>query len=109
MESERKGPVKAKLLAALVHGLKPEAFQKRPYFPDISRQPDLLIVPEIGNLVAVFIYQVRPEISWRVALAALEAEGGIVLREKLILKGEEKISGGFIATLNLRRQHVMRA
>jgi hypothetical protein len=36
------------------------------------RQPDILVVPEPGRMIAVFVYYSTRELSWRSSLAALE-------------------------------------
>ena len=47
-------------------------FQKNPYLPDILNQPEFLLVPELGRLVAVYVYTPNIELSWRSALPAIE-------------------------------------
>ena len=69
-ESKRVG--KRCLLDALVRRLEPDSYQRDPYSPDLLNQPDLLVVPELGRLVAVYVYKFRHKVSWRSSLAALE-------------------------------------
>lgn len=67
-------PIKRKelLLSMLVEEMGAGTFQKRPYFPDMLHQPDLLVVPEAGKIAAVSLYEFGKRISWRSALAAME-------------------------------------
>lgn len=68
----RRGEQKNRVIERLVGELPSQMYQKRPYFPDLLHQPDLLIIPEVGRLIVVFLYQVRRSLGWRSALAWLE-------------------------------------
>ena len=52
--------------------MEPTFYQENPFFPDLLNQPDFLVVPELGRLVAVYVYMPREELSWRNSLAAVE-------------------------------------
>ena len=47
-------------------------FEKNPYFPDLLNEPDVLVVPRLGRLVAVYLYSTRQPLSWRTVLPAIE-------------------------------------
>jgi len=68
----RRGERKQRVVNTLVAGLPSQSFQERPYFPDLLHQPDLLIIPELGRLIVVFLYQVKRSVGWGTALAWLE-------------------------------------
>ena len=72
MASESRSTFKETIVRGITNELPPGSFQKRPYFPDLLRQPDLLIVPEPAKLIAIFVYQFPRRISWQAALASLE-------------------------------------
>lgn len=61
---------KEALISRIVQGLERDSFQRRPYFPDLLNQPDLLRISEPGKLIAVFAYKYR--VSWRSVLGSLE-------------------------------------
>jgi hypothetical protein len=67
-EKERRR--KDRILQGLIDQLPSGSFQKNPYSPNLLNQPDLLVTPAPGRLVAVFLYSRR--LSWRSALASLE-------------------------------------
>lgn len=46
--------------------------QRNPFFPDLLNQPDVLLVPELGRLVAIYVYTPTQAISWRTVLPAIE-------------------------------------
>jgi hypothetical protein len=62
--------------------------QKRPSFPDMLRQPNLLIVPNPGRLIAVFAYLVEPSIR-QVSYEAIEDvfEAKLVIGESTVVAG----------------------
>jgi hypothetical protein len=64
--------LKEEILQGITASLPRGSFQKHPYFPDLLRQPDLLAVPETGKLLAVFIYEMAEQITWRNVLACVE-------------------------------------
>jgi hypothetical protein len=72
MASESRSTLKETIVRGITNELPPGSFQKRPYFPDLLRQPDLLIVPESGKLIAIFVYQFPRRMSWQATLASLE-------------------------------------
>ena len=72
MASESRSTLKETIVRGITNELPPGSFQKHPYFPDLLRQPNLLIVPEPGKLIAIFVYQFPRHISWQTALASLE-------------------------------------
>jgi hypothetical protein len=67
-EKERRR--KDRILQGLIDQLPSGSFQKNPYFPNLLNQPDVLVAPEPGRIVAVFLYNRR--LTWRSALASLE-------------------------------------
>src|SRR5579863_8763882 len=60
------------LIAAFTRNLQPDTFQVRPYFPNLLNQPELLIVPEQGRLIAVYVYNINKLLTWHSALGSLE-------------------------------------
>jgi hypothetical protein len=46
--------------------------QKNPYLPDLLHQPNFLIVPQLGKLVAIYVLTPRQPITWVDGLASLE-------------------------------------
>jgi hypothetical protein len=51
----------------------PHAFiHKNPYFPDLLNQPEVLVVPEVGRLIAIYLYTPRQRLTWRTVLPAIE-------------------------------------
>jgi hypothetical protein len=67
-EKERRR--KDRILNSLIDQLPSGSFQRNPYFPSLLNQPDLLITPAPGRLIAVFLYGRR--LTWRSALGSLE-------------------------------------
>jgi len=67
-EKERRR--KDRILQSLTDQLPSGSYQTNPYFPNLLNQPDLLITPAPGRLIAVFLYTRR--LTWRSALASLE-------------------------------------
>ncbi len=65
--------------------------QKNPFFPDLLNQPEFLIVPEAGRLVALYVYTPRRHLSWRRVLAMAED-----LFEIKIATGESTVVAGFL-------------
>src|SRR5258707_3382477 len=63
---------KDRILQSLIDQLPSGSFQRNPYFPNLLNQPDLLVAPEPGKIVAVFLYGRGQRPTWRSALAALE-------------------------------------
>jgi hypothetical protein len=49
-----------------------QVFQSNPFLPDLLNQPEFLIVPEFGRLVAVYVFAPRRRLSWRNTLAMVE-------------------------------------
>jgi hypothetical protein len=80
---------KESLIAGLVRNLASNSFQKRPYFPDLLNQPDLLVVPQVGRLLAIFAYLYR--VSWHSVLASLED-----LIETKLYVGEHTVVAAFL-------------
>jgi len=60
------------LLSMVTRGLEPGSFQRRPYLPDLLNQPNLLLIPRPGRLVAIYVYDFGTRITWHSALGALE-------------------------------------
>jgi hypothetical protein len=60
------------LLLALTRQLPEDSFQRRPYFPNLLRQPALLLLPAPGHLAAVHWYDFHERLTWRTALGAVE-------------------------------------
>jgi len=52
--------------------LRHHLIQKNPFFPELLNQPEFLIVPEVGKLIAVFVYTPRESLTWRTALPMVE-------------------------------------
>ena len=73
--------------------------QRRPFFPDLLNQPDFLIVPEVGRLIALYIYTPRQRLNWRSTLAIAED-----LFEIKLLAGESTLVAGVITTTD-RLEH----
>jgi hypothetical protein len=46
--------------------------QQNPFFPDLLNQPDVVSVPQLGRLVAIYLYAPTQPINWRSVLAAIE-------------------------------------
>lgn len=63
---------KDKLLSSIIEKLSSDSYQLRPYLPNLLRQPDLLIVPELGRMIVVFLYSSSQVVGWRAALMWLE-------------------------------------
>ena len=70
MAEEKQRRRKDRILQNLTDQLPSGAFQRNPYFPNLMNQPDLLVMPAPGRLIAVFLYSQR--LTWRSALASLE-------------------------------------
>jgi hypothetical protein len=67
---EKQRSRKDRILQSLTDQLPSGSFQRNPYFPNLMNQPDLLVMPAPGRLIAVFLYSQR--LTWRSALASLE-------------------------------------
>jgi hypothetical protein len=63
---------KQKILSYISRTLEPNSFQSNPYLPNLINQPDLLIVPSAGRLIAFYLYDFSNCITWRLALGAIE-------------------------------------
>jgi hypothetical protein len=61
-----------KQIGRLISSLKSRSFQQNPYLPDLLHQPSFLIAPELGRLVAVFLFAPDTMSTWRSTLAAVE-------------------------------------
>jgi hypothetical protein len=72
MAEEKERRRKDRILKSLIDQLPSGSFQKNPYFPSLLNQPDLLITPAPGRLIAVFLYGYGRRLTWRSALASLE-------------------------------------
>src|SRR6202030_1161897 len=46
--------------------------QQNPFFPDLLNQPDVVSVPVLGRLVAIYLHAPTQPISWRTVLPAIE-------------------------------------
>jgi hypothetical protein len=92
----RRGERKNRLISGLIGGLLPQSYQKRPYFPDLLHQPDLLIIPELGRLIVVFVYDVERQVGWGSALAWLED----LIEVKLSVGEHSVVSGILLAELD---------
>jgi hypothetical protein len=68
----RRGELKKRVINALVAGLPSDSYQKRPFLPDLLHQPDLLMVPELGRIIVLFVYEVKRYLGWGSALAWFE-------------------------------------
>lgn len=60
------------ILSYVSRTLEPNSFQRNPYLPNLINQPDLLVVPSPGRLIALYIYDFSDGITWRLALGAVE-------------------------------------
>lgn len=49
-----------------------KVLQPNPFLPDLLNQPDFLIVPEFGRLVAVYVFAPRRRLGWRNTVAMVE-------------------------------------
>jgi hypothetical protein len=67
-EKQRKR--KDNILQRLIDQLPAGSFQKNPYFSNLLNQPDLLVTPVHGKLIAVFLYV--QGLTWHSSLGALE-------------------------------------
>jgi hypothetical protein len=67
--------------------------QKNPFFPDLLNQPDFLVVPEVGRLVALYVYTPRQRLTWRSTLAIAED-----LFEAKLVAGESTLVAGVLVT-----------
>jgi hypothetical protein len=63
---------KKQVIDSLVGGLPETAYQKEPFFSDLLKQPDVLIVPSPGKMIVTFAYSSPQRIGWPTALAWLE-------------------------------------
>src|SRR5215469_7797143 len=63
---------KKQVIDSLVSGLPSSAYQKNPFFPDLLKQPDILIIPRQGKMVVTFMYASPRHIGWHSALAWVE-------------------------------------
>jgi hypothetical protein len=63
---------KKQVIDSLVSALAPSAYQKNPFFPDLLKQPEILIIPRRGKMVVTFMYASPQKIAWRTALAWVE-------------------------------------
>lgn len=72
MPETRQPTRKQRILGGLLGQLPPGSFQQNPFFPDLLNQPDLLVAPAPGKIVAVFLYGYSYSLGWQSALAALE-------------------------------------
>ena len=97
MEEHHSSSWKEALISRLVLDLKRDSVQRRPYFPDLLHQPDLLTIPKRGKLTAVFAYNYR--ISWTTILASLED-----LFETKIHVGEHTAVVAFLAPKRERHE-----
>jgi hypothetical protein len=59
-------------LAAALRSVHCKVLQPNPFLPDVLNQPEFLIVPDFGRLVAVYVYAPRRRLGWRHALAMVE-------------------------------------
>jgi hypothetical protein len=84
---------KEAVVSDIVRDLPRNSFERRPYFPDLLNQPDLLIMPEIAKLIAVFIYTYH--VSWASVLGSLED-----LIEAKLQIGEHTVVGAFLGLKN---------
>ena len=74
--------------------------QKNPFFPELLNQPQFLIVPEIGKLIAVFVYTPRESLTWRTALPMVED-----LFEVKLATGLSTIVAAFLIPTNGVKRH----
>jgi hypothetical protein len=63
---------KKQAIDTLVSGLPYSAYQKNPFFPDLLKQPDILMIPRRGKMVVTFMYASPQHIGWHSALAWVE-------------------------------------
>jgi hypothetical protein len=61
-----------RILSSITRALERNSFQRNPYLPNLINQPDLLVVPSPGRLIALYIYDFPERITWRLALGAIE-------------------------------------
>jgi hypothetical protein len=81
---QRQNSPEQRLLSQFLSQLHPLDCQQRPYFPDLLNQPDLLVVPEIRRLIAVYVYTSRRQMSWYSSLAALEDLFEVKVKRELL-------------------------
>lgn len=63
---------KKQVIDSLVRGLPKTAYEKEPFFSELLKQPDVLIVPAPGKMIVTFTYASPQRIGWPTALAWLE-------------------------------------
>jgi hypothetical protein len=63
---------KKAILSSITRALEPNSFQRNPFLPNLLNQPDLLIIPRPGRLVALHVYDFSERITWRLVLGAIE-------------------------------------
>jgi hypothetical protein len=80
--------------------LRHHLIQKNPFFPELLNQPEFLIVPEVGKLIAVFVYTPRESLTWRTALPIVED-----LFEVKLTTGLSTIAAAFLIPINGVRRH----
>jgi hypothetical protein len=61
-----------KLIEAAAKQERHALVQQNPFFPDLLNQPDVVSVPELGRLVAIYLHAPTQPISWRTVLPAIE-------------------------------------
>lgn len=65
--------LRGKTILSLITGtLEPNSFQRNPYLPSLLNQPDLLVIPAPGRLVALYVYDFSERVTWRLVLGAIE-------------------------------------
>jgi hypothetical protein len=61
-----------KLIEAAAKQERHALVQQNPFFPDLLNQPDVVSVPELGRLVAIYLHAPTQPVSWRTVLPAIE-------------------------------------
>jgi|SRR5579862_6364972 len=67
--------------------------QRNPFFPDLLNQPDFLVVPEMGRLIALYVYTPHQRLTWHSTLAIAED-----LFEMKLVTGESTLVAGLLVS-----------
>jgi hypothetical protein len=63
---------KKQIADSLGSDLPESRYQLNPFFSNLLKQPEILIIPKLGKMVVVFLYTSSQRIGWRSALAWIE-------------------------------------
>jgi hypothetical protein len=104
-----------------------QILQRRPYLPDLLKQPEFLLVPKFGQLIAVYVMTQMQALTWRTTLAAVEdlfelkqacGESTVAIavlkssnprgeRESILLPFLNSLFDGFVAVDSLASEEVV--